>query len=370
MRTFVRVAAGTLGIAALVLLAGSREAEAAPRRITACIDVRVGSLAVRCEERGGGGGGQLVDADVVDDVTGQATVCGNAVGVLGDASATCDGGQSTGPAGGTGSGDGWIAADVIDSATVQGVACGNAVGVGGDADARCDGRQRRGGSGGDTDRGDALIAVDVLRWGLAAQATACGNGVALLGEAEASCRGSQGVEAENGSGQGRDDAAVVGGPVTAQATACGNTVAALGEASASCDGGQRAPARAGGGGQDDAAVVGGPASVQATACGNTVAALGGASASCGTDRAPAGGVGGGGGDVPETPPVTELPQVPTTQVLGAGGAGPGVVEAGGSGFLPQTGRSMAGLVRAAIVLLTLGIGGLMVSEVVAPRRAR
>jgi hypothetical protein len=371
MRTFVRIVAGTFGVAALVLLAGSREADAAPRRITACIDVRVGSLADGCEERGDGG--QLVDADVVGDATGQVAVCGNAVGVLGDASARCDGGQDARATGGGDPSNGWIDADLIDSASVQGVACGNAVGVGGDADARCDGRQeRRGASRGDGDRGDALIDVDVLRWGLAAQATVCGNSVTVLGESKASCRGSQGVEAESGSGQGEGDAAVVGGPTTVQATACGNTVAALGEAGASCEAAQRAPAAAGGGSdgdEDEAAVVRGPATVQATACGNTVAALGGASASCGpADRAPAGGVG-GDGDVPEAPPVTEVPQGPGTAVLGAGGAGPDVVESG-SGFLPQTGGSTAGLVRAAILLLTLGIGGLLFSEVVAPRRAR
>jgi hypothetical protein len=369
MRTFVRIVAGTFGITALVLFAGSREADAAPRRISACIEVRVGSLAVGCEERGDGG--QLVDADVVHDATGQATVCGNAVGVLGGASASCDGGQDAGASGGGDSSNGWIDADVIDSATVQGVACGNAVGVGGDADARCDGRQEgRGASRGDGDRRDALIDVDVLRWGLAAQATACGNSVAVLGESTASCRGSQGVGAESGFGQGQDDAAVLGGPVTVQATACGNTVAALGQASASCEAGQPVPAAAGGGSngdEDEAAVVRGPAAVQATACGNTVAALGGATASCGAaDRAPAGGVGGGGG-VPEAPPITELPQAPGTAVLGAGGAGPGGVAAG-SGFIPQTGRSTAGLVRAATLLLAAGIGGLVAGRRQAPAR--
>jgi hypothetical protein len=90
----------------------------------------------------------------------QANACGNAVGVAGDASASCDGTQeadTSGPSdGGAVAGsteDGIASGNVVEADAVQGSpavqanACGNAVGVAGDASASCDGTQEADTSG-------------------------------------------------------------------------------------------------------------------------------------------------------------------------------------------------------------------------------
>lgn len=297
MSTSLRVVVLGFGIAAIALLAGSREAVATPRPIVgACVDADVGSLSIDCEEEDG------TDADVGGDVTGQATVCGNAVGILGSGSATCDGTQSAGGSGDGGSSEAWLDADVVDGASAQAIVCGNAVGAGGDAEAGCGGRQRRAATS--SDEAD----IDVLRWGVAVQAIACGNGVAVFGEAEASCQGSQGTAPPGETGDGEGEGAVAGGPASVRFTACGNTVAAMGEAQATCDPEARSP-----------------------------------------------GTGVGGGEGVTTPdPGSEPPEVPPTEVLGIGGVAPGGV-AGSGGFLPQTGQGTAALVWAMLILTALGV---------------
>jgi hypothetical protein len=111
--------------------------------------------------------GNQVDADAGDiSASIPVTVCGNGVGVLGDASANCGtAGTSAGPAasgsagasaGTSGSGN-QVEASVDDvSATMPVTACGNSVGLLGDASASC-------GAGGGTAPGtDAGVDLDTI----------------------------------------------------------------------------------------------------------------------------------------------------------------------------------------------------------------
>jgi hypothetical protein len=158
----------------------------------------------------------------VGDVSPSApvTVCGNGVGVLGDASASCGASQapttgagSTGSAGtsaGTGgtAGDPLLAdlasgnrvdagiGDVSPSAPVT--VCGNSVGALGDASASCGANQQAsgggatqpsGGGGGSatTDGSGNQAGVGVGDVSASVPVTACGNGIGLLGDASAGC---------------------------------------------------------------------------------------------------------------------------------------------------------------------------------------
>jgi hypothetical protein len=108
----------------------------------------------------GGSDGSVVDADV------PVTVTGNAVAVLGNASA-----GGTAPAAGTGVGSASLAD--ID---VPVLVCGNGIGVLGNASGTCTGPAATpGGDGTDT-------AIDVD-----APVTVCGNGIGVLGNADGTC---------------------------------------------------------------------------------------------------------------------------------------------------------------------------------------
>ena len=218
MRTFLKTVEVAVGMIVLVLLAGSREADAAPIRADTCIDLDAGSLATAgCVEDQDG-----TAAGVVSDANGQVTTCGNAIAVFGEGSASCDGTQSA--SGSTGGGSGSGDADVSGSGAAQATACGNSVAVAGDAQATCDGQQQEA-----TQPDDG---IDVMRWGLAVQGMACGNSVGVFGDAEGSCDGSQDSQRSDGAGDGTD----VRGAGTAQALACGNSLAVGGSAGATCSG--------------------------------------------------------------------------------------------------------------------------------------
>jgi hypothetical protein len=164
MNTFVRVVALTFGMTAAVLLMGSREAQAAPRR-------------------------------VVGDVDANVTVCGNSVGVLGTASSSCDGSSSGAGAGRRGSDDDGLLGNTSARATV----CGNSAAVGGSADAGC------GTQAGGTDADDQV----------AAEAVSCGNSVGALGESRGSCGHQRRApsDAAGGGGSGNDETPATPDPV-------------------------------------------------------------------------------------------------------------------------------------------------------------
>ena len=323
----------------------------------------------------------------------QVGVCGNAVTVLGDADASCEGSQDRRVAtGNDGDNEGsLIVVDVGGVPPVQATVCGNAVGALGEATASCGGSQdarttARARDGGD---GEAAIDIDALRWAMAVQIDACGNAVAALGDAEASCEGSQNGRATSGDDVEGEKALIVanvGGDPSAQATVCGNAVGIGGDAAATCEGSQttgggtglqmiacgnavgvlgegtagcrdsqdaRTTARDDG----DEAILPAP-SAQAVVCGNAVGVGGDAAASCegSQDAAPGGGdpVDGGTGVAPGT-------GVPGTGVLPASGvlaAGPPPADLGG---LAVTGVPH-GLVSAAMLLFVLGASVLWASR--------
>jgi hypothetical protein len=245
MKALVRLALLSIGSATVLLLGGAG---------TAGAELRDGA-----------------EVNVVDEPGPiQGGVCGNAVAVLGDADASCEGSQdgraTTGNDGDGDNEEALIAADVGGVPSVQGTICGNAVGALGDADASCEGSQDARTAARDDGDGEAAIDIDALRWAMAVQIDACGNAVAALGDAHASCAGSQAARAAAGSGGGEATiVADVGGAPSAQGTICGNAVGIGGDASATCDGSQGA---------------GGGTGLQMIACGNAVGALGEATASC------------------------------------------------------------------------------------------
>jgi hypothetical protein len=337
MRALLKAAMLSLGLAAIVLLGGAGTADARPR--------------------------EAAEVDAVDGSTEtEARACGNAVGVLGDAEASCEGSQEARATDGDETDGGWIDADVGGATPVQANACGNAVGVWGDAEASCQGSQdaragaeaETGGGGSDADVAGATTV----------QANACGNAVGALGDAEARCDGSQDARASS-----PDDAAedpieidVLRWGVVGQGSACGNAVGALGDAVASCDGSQQVGPNAGddGDGARTDANVGGAMRVLAGACGN---ALGDAEASCrGSQTSPR-----------DPQPDVEAPptgggddqlSMPPPSVLGAGGG------QGSLGLLAVTGAS-ADRFAIGLVLLVVGISSVWASgrrEEVRPQR--
>jgi hypothetical protein len=148
-------------------------------------------------------------------------VCGNGVGVLGDASASCGTSQPAAGASGPGSGssgtdgtsdgssvsattgsllDGTASGNQVDagigsiSPSVPVTVCGNGVGALGDASAAC-GTAQPSGSGGSTSTGgppaggsdDDTATVSSGGISPSVPVTVCGNGVGLLGDASVAC---------------------------------------------------------------------------------------------------------------------------------------------------------------------------------------
>ena len=178
----------------------------------------LGDVAGACTPAGTGGdsGGALVDVDV------PVTVCGNGAGVLGDAAGGCtaagtpgsgSGNGSGGDGGGDGSGDGGIDVDVPV------LVCGNGIGLLGDAGGLCalpgggtpgtgtpgsgtPGSGTPGTGGGGSDGG---IDVDV-------PVTVCGVGLGLLGSGTADCTPPTGPTGPEGPGTPRHPAPEQPGP--------------------------------------------------------------------------------------------------------------------------------------------------------------
>ena len=217
------------------------------------------------------------------------TICGNGVGVLGDASASCAPGQPAAPSGGsTGTGSTGTSAgtgDATSDSLLGSFASGNQV---------------------DAGIGDISPSVPV---------TVCGNGVGVLGDASAGCGAAQPAAPNGGSSSGttgstQADGTLAGNQVDASAgdispsvpvTVCGNSVGALGDASASCGTGQPAGSTGGvsagasgsteadgtlAGNQAEVSVGDVAATVPVTASCNSVGLLGDASSNCGTSTSP------------------------------------------------------------------------------------
>jgi ChpA-C len=181
-------------------------------------------------------------------------ICGNAVGVLGDASASCaTGGGSMGGAmevgdsgdnSGVGTGN-----QVLVPVQVPINICGNAIGLAGNSAASCDAGSGNAGSyeaglaGAQTSgNGGALTGNQVLA-SVVAPITACGNAVGVLGDSAASCQtggGSGGAMEVGDTTTGDNGGALTGNQVGAilhvPVNVCGNAVGILGSSAASCNG--------------------------------------------------------------------------------------------------------------------------------------
>ena len=141
------------------------------------------------------------------------TVCGNGVGVLGDAAASCSPAQPAAAGGGSSSGssnDDGSSVSATTGSLLDGAASGNQV-----------------------DAGIASISPSV-------PVTVCGNGVGALGDASAACgtaqpSGSGGSTSTPPSGSDDDSTAGTGAiSPTVPVTVCGNGVGLLGDASVAC----------------------------------------------------------------------------------------------------------------------------------------
>ncbi|WP_176406677.1 chaplin family protein [Actinomadura sp. BRA 177] len=228
-------------------------------------------------------------------------VCGNAVGVLGQADAGCEGGAKVNDAGkggqltdGTG---GVIAGNQVNapiSAPVN--VCGNAVALAGDAVAGCEGGSlvKNGGITGSGQETSGIFGVGSGNQGnvpISVPVDLCGNAV----NGTASCEG--GASVRNGGhrtgGQLTDGAfGIIAGnqanaPISAPVTACGDAAALAGQAWSFCEGG--AHARSSSGGDQHTSGIGGiiagnqgnaPISIPVEVCGDAAAVVGVSAASC------------------------------------------------------------------------------------------
>jgi hypothetical protein len=207
------------------------------------------------------GGGNQVNVPIKLPID----ISGNAVGVLGDATASSEGGASVQNGGGGGgggaggnrtSGQGSILGgnQIVAPITAPINACGNAVSVFGRAEAGCEGGATvkdhggGGGAGGNRTNGDhSILGGNQIVAPITAPINACGNAVAIFGKATAGCKGGASVRGGGGGGgaggnrtSGRGS--ILGGnqiiaPITAPINVCGNAVAVLGDAFAGCKGG-------------------------------------------------------------------------------------------------------------------------------------
>jgi len=191
-------------------------------------------------------GGNQVNAPISAPVD----VCGNAVG---NAVADCDGGASVrngghGSGGQSTNGDSSVAGgnQVNAPVSIPVSACGNAVAVLGEAGAFCEGgaHVRSSSGGGQTTSGKSSVAGgNQVNAPVNIPVNACGNAVAVLGDAAAGCNGTSVVEGPNGSGATTSGESGVGSgnqvnaPVKAPVEACGNDVAVAGHPEPQCDGG-------------------------------------------------------------------------------------------------------------------------------------
>ncbi|MWA02781.1 DUF320 domain-containing protein [Actinomadura sp. LD22] len=256
----------------------------------------------RTSGKGSVGGGNQVNAPISAPVN----VCGNAVAIIGKAEAGCEGGATVHNGGGAGHGRGGqttggafgvIAGNQVNAPiSVPVNVCGNAVAIIGEAMAGCEGGAivKNGGHTGAGQRTSGLhgvLAGNQANVPVSVPVDVCGN---AIGNALAECEGGASVRnGGHGSGGQTTDGAfsVLGGnqanaPISVPATVCGNAAALVGEAGAYCEGGAHARSSSGGQHTSGTGSVGGgnqgnaPISVPVDVCGNAAAVVGEAAAHC------------------------------------------------------------------------------------------
>ncbi|WP_433220865.1 chaplin family protein [Microtetraspora malaysiensis] len=300
-----------------------------------------GGAAVVDSGRGGSGGGAggnttngensiLGGNQVVAPITAPINACGNAIAIFGDATAGCKGGASVKNSGGSGAGGNRTSGrssilggnQVVAPITAPINLCGNSVGVLGEAFSGCtggasvsgggkggkgggkgyrgrgQGRWSGGGAGGNITSGEhGILGGNQIVAPITAPINVCGNAV---GNGRAGCAGGTSVKNSGGSGAGGNitsgRSSILGGnqvvaPITAPINLCGNSVGVLGDAFSGCTGG----ASVSGGGRGNGAgrnvtsgaqsILGGnqivaPITAPINLCGNAVAVLGDAAAGC------------------------------------------------------------------------------------------
>jgi hypothetical protein len=285
------------------------------------------------------------------------TVCGNGVGVLGDASANCAPGQPAAPSGGSaGPGSTGTSAgtgDATSDSLLGSLASGNQV---------------------DAGIGDISPSVPV---------TVCGNGVGVLGDASAACGTGQLATSTGGASAGASGSTQVDGSLagnqaevsvgdvaaTVPVTAACNSVGLLGDASSSC-GTSTSP------GTDPGTDSGIDTGID-TGIGVDIGInTGGEISTGGIIAPPPGTTSPGGDDADVTPGSTGTSGIPGIPGLtpGSGGADGSVTSfapvrpsVAGSGALPFTGATSDLLAIAAFGLL---IAGALVVRATRPAAAR
>jgi hypothetical protein len=156
-----------------------------------------------------GEGGTLSGNQVVAPISLPINLSGNAVAVLGEATASAQGQtvieQPEPPEHSTSGKNGVLSGNQVFAPLVAPItACGNAVAVLGDAAAGCQGKVKEShhhGSGPSTGGADGVLSGNQVYAPVDVPITACGNAVALLGQAEAGCQ----VLVESGGGGPGDD---------------------------------------------------------------------------------------------------------------------------------------------------------------------
>ncbi|MET8158287.1 chaplin family protein [Sphaerisporangium sp. NPDC005289] len=241
----------------------------APAALLAVGVMALGSGTAVADTSGTGsvGGGNQVNLPITLPID----ISGNAVGVIGESSASSRGGSSvqggSGSAGiqGTTSGRGSVLGGNQVNAPITAPinACGNAVSLVGRSDAGCRGgatvKNAGGGAGGNrTDGRHSVLGGNQINAPITAPINACGNAVAIFGEATAGCKGGASVVgggAGRGAGGNRTSGhgSVLGGnqivaPITAPVNICGNSVALIGGAFSGCQGGAHVKGGHGGNG--------------------------------------------------------------------------------------------------------------------------
>ncbi|HEX3212994.1 MAG TPA: hypothetical protein VH016_10535, partial [Actinomycetota bacterium] len=290
------------------------------------------------------------------------TVCGNGVGVLGDASASCAPGQPAAPSGGsTGTGSTGTSAgtgDATSDSLLGSFASGNQV---------------------DAGIGDISPSVPV---------TVCGNSVGALGDASASCGTSQPATSTGGasagaSGSTQADGTLAGNQAevsvgdvaaTVPVTASCNSVGLLGDASSNC-GTSTSPGTDPGTDTGIDTGIGTDTGID-TGIGVDIGINTGGEISTGGIIAPPPGTTSRGGDDTDGPGSTGTSGIPGIPGLtpGSGGADASVTSfapvrpsVAGSGALPFTGAASDLLAIAAFGLL---IAGALVVRATRPAAAR
>ena len=280
------------------------------------------------------------------------TVCGNGVGVLGDASASCAPGQPAAPSGGSaGTGP-----------------TGTSAGTG---DATSDPLLGSLASGNQADAGIGDISPSV-------PVTVCGNGVGVLGDASASCGTGQPATSTGGasagaSGSSQAEVSVGDVAATVPVTASCNSVGLLGDASSNC-GTSTSPGTDPG---TDSGIDTGIDSGIDTGIGVDIGInTGGEISTGGIIAPPPGTTSPGGDDADGTPGSTGTSGIPGIPGLtpGSGGADGSVTSfapvrpsVAGSGALPFTGATSDLLAIAAFGLL---VAGALVVRATRPAAAR